>query len=51
MVNCNMRSHETQTTYSAVIPLSVSGNNLLTDNGPFRLKHAVSKFIIYNKHS
>jgi len=31
MVNCSMRSHETQTTSSAVTPLSVFGNYLLTD--------------------
>jgi len=46
-----MRSHEIQTTYSAVIPLSVFGNYILTDDGPFWLKHVVSKFIIYNKLS
>jgi len=45
-----MRSHQMQTIYSAAIPLSVLGNYILTDNGPFQPKHVVSKLNIHNKH-
>jgi hypothetical protein len=43
MVNCKMRSHQNQTTYGAVTLLSVVEYYELSDDGPHRPKHVVSK--------